>query len=163
VRGDVPNLRRHRALSVLRTALQACAQRADFRVVEFALLGNHLHMVAEAAGAESLGRGMLRLGVRLARGWNRVHARRGTVFAERYHVRALSSPRQVRTVLSYVLCNARRHAERSGVRLASRWVDPFSSGPWFDGWMQRVCDREPWMRELLLTTGWRALGPLPFA
>jgi hypothetical protein len=47
------------------------------------------------------------------------------VFADRFHARALRTPKEVRTALVYVLLNARRH----GIPVAA--PDPYSSGPWF--------------------------------
>jgi hypothetical protein len=58
----------------------------------------------------------------------------GTVFSDRYHARALTSPRAVRHALNYVLNNWRRHGEdRSNT---SRRVDPYSSGVNFAGWKE---------------------------
>src|SRR5687767_5325628 len=104
---------------------------------------------------------------------NRVWDRRGGVFAERYHVRGLKTPREVRNAIAYVVQNARKHAEADGQRLSRYWIDPYSSGIWFDAWRSRPQVREPWMRELereecptraattwLLATGWRRWGLL---
>jgi hypothetical protein len=71
--------------------------------------------------------------------WSHDGIRRGgTVFAERYHVRALTTPRETRNGLGYVLNNLRRHAAQAGTRHAKRWVDPCSSARQFDGWRQPV-------------------------
>jgi hypothetical protein len=43
----------------------------------------------------------------------------------------------VRMALRYVLNNYRRHAAQSKRRCAKGWVDPCSSGIWFDGWSRR--------------------------
>ena len=171
--GDV-SLRRYHPLEVVRGAIRAGGHREDFRVVEFHLLSNHLHLIVEAAGAVALARGMQGLAVRLARGINRALGRSGKLFVERYHARCLRSPREVRATLRYVLLNAHHHAAERGER-RSWWADPYSSGAWFDGWRHRLCPREPWQRELLakprptaaatvwlLTTGWRRWGPLWF-
>jgi REP element-mobilizing transposase RayT len=178
VREGLGSLRRHKALQLLRRAVSASARRADadtFRIIHFNLLSNHVHLVVEAASAAVLARGVQGLSVRLARGWNRIAQRRGKVFAERYHARVLRTPRETRSVLSYVLLNGRKHAAASGVRLASQWIDPYSSAAWFDGWRQPIRADEPWLKELLrepaptvrarvwlLTTGWRRWGLLAF-
>jgi len=83
---------------------------------------------------------MKSLGARLARAVNRVFRRSGPVLADRYHVRVLRTPREVRNALAYVLLNARRHAAQVG-RMVSRAlrIDPASSGRWFDGW-RRIVD-----------------------
>jgi hypothetical protein len=147
--------------------------RKNARVVEFNVLGNHLHLVAEAANRTALSRGMNALGVRLAKNINKVFGRRGELFAARYHVRVLSSPVEVYNVLRYVLLNARHHAADRGETLAEGWVDPFSSGPWFDGWNGPIRGDQPWMRKLarmerptaiartwLLAKAWRKHGLL---
>jgi len=103
--------------------------------VHYSLQGNHAHLIVEAKDRGALGRGMKALGARLARVVNRVFSRAGRVLADRYHVRVLRGPREVRNALRYVLLNARRHAAQAG-RGLSRVVrpDPASSGRWFDGW-----------------------------
>jgi hypothetical protein len=98
------------------------------------------------------------LAVRLARALNRSLGRRGTVFADRYHHRVLTTPRQVRNALGYVLCNARKHRvapHRSG------WLDPLSTAAWFDGWTHGTANDErmtPPPRTWLLRVGWRRAG-----
>lgn len=121
---------------VERTFAAGC-ERGDFRLVHYSLQGNHAHLIVEAKDREALGRGMKALGARLARAVNRVFSRAGRVLADRYHVRVLRGPREVRNALRYVLLNARRHAAQAGRGLRIQRVvkpDPASSGRWFDGW-----------------------------
>jgi REP element-mobilizing transposase RayT len=179
---ELESLRRFKSLRVLRRALLACGQEGPFRVVHFNLLSNHLHLVVEAESAGALSQGMQRLAVRLARGWNRLCGRKGRVFADRYHARVIRTPRQARNTLVYVLCNARHHlshrkgAAERGERLDRGWVDPWSSGVWFDGWRRPPDGREPQVRELLaegrvtpepaswlLRAGWRRHGAIDLA
>lgn len=122
----------------LEQTFAAGCERSDFRLVHYALLGNHAHLIVEARGAEALGRGMMSIGSRLALAVNRVMGRKkGKVVADRYHARLLRTPREVRNALRYVLLNARKHAART-VRKALRAVevvlDPASSARFFDGW-----------------------------
>jgi hypothetical protein len=163
VRKGLGTLRRSKALRVLHTAILAGGHRDAFRICHFNLLGNHLHLIAEADGAEALARGMQGFGVRLARGFNRVLSRSGKLFAERYHARPLKTPREVRNGLAYVLLNMRHH---SAAPLGTYWIDPYSSGAWFDGWRDRVWSDEPAATAAatrwLLTTGWRRWGPIAF-
>ena len=172
LRPEVGSVRRYRTAALARRAI-AAAHKAGFRVLEFSLQGNHLHCLVEAASAVDLARGMQGLAIRLARGWNRVLGRRGTVFAERYHARVLRSPREVRNVLSYILLNARKHAAERGERLSRGWFDTFSSAPWFAGWSAPLPRDEPWMARALdrpcpvaepttwlASTGWQRWGPL---
>jgi hypothetical protein len=135
VRDDVPSLRSVKLVREVERTFAAGCERGEFRLVHYSLQGNHAHLVVEAAGRDALGRGMKALGARLARAVNRVFSRTGRVLADRYHVRVLRGPREVRNALRYVLLNARRHAAQAGRRL-QRAVrpDPASSGRWFDGW-----------------------------
>ena len=66
----IPSLRRERTARVVRAAIAAGGHRGDFRVVHFNVLGNHLHLLVEANGAEALARGMQGLNVRVARRLN---------------------------------------------------------------------------------------------
>ena len=153
----LPNLRRNRTLATLRDVLAAGADRFGFRLVEYSIQSNHLHLVAEADDARSLARGVQGLLVRVAKALNREWALRGKVLRDRYHARILRSPREVRAVLVYVLQNARKH----GAQITG--TDAFSSGPWFCGWLDRVArDARPIAaaRSWLLTTGWRRWGLL---
>src|SRR5438876_2768087 len=101
VRG-LPSLRRARLFPALLRGLGA-ASAATFRVVHYSVQANHVHLLVEAEGTRALGRGMQGLGIRLAKAINRRLGRRGRVWAERYHGRALRTPREVRNGLVYVL------------------------------------------------------------
>jgi len=142
--------------------------------VHYSVQGDHLHALVEADGPQALGRGMKSLGARFALAVNRALGRRGPLLRERYHLRVLASPTQVRNALRYVLLNARRHwAKRRGSRVLPGPVrlDPASSARWFGGWTKgtvgaeeaaRTADqpavRAP--RTWLLAVGWRRLGLL---
>jgi REP element-mobilizing transposase RayT len=159
---------------VERTFARGC-ERSAFRLVHYALQGNHAHMIIEASDRDALGRGMKAIGSRLARAVNRVMRRSGPVLADRYHLRLLETPRQVRAALRYVLLNARRHAAAAGAKLGAARVrlDPASSARWFDGWKRgatlttdssrpgpverpAVARARTW----LLSVGWRRHGLL---
>lgn len=130
VRDGLPSLRRRREFLVVREALSRGADRFGFRLNQFSVQTNHLHLVVEAQGQKSLARGMQGLSIRFAKALNRLWDRKGSVLAQRYHSVVLRSPRQVRNALLYVLNNARKH----GRRMLASVPDPCSSGPWFDGW-----------------------------
>jgi REP-associated tyrosine transposase len=102
-------LRSRRCFRVLAPAFWAASERFGFRVVHFAVMGNHIHLLVEAEGKTSLARGMQGLGVRIARGLNRLMGRRGRVLGDRYHARILRSPTEVKRVRAYQLTNAQRH------------------------------------------------------
>jgi REP element-mobilizing transposase RayT len=103
-----------------------------FRVVHFSVQADHMHLIVEALDKLSLSRGMRSLAIRLARNVNRLVARTGRVWADRWHGRELTTPRTVRTALAYVFGNFRKH--HPNVNLA---VDPFSSAPHF-AWFHRA-------------------------
>jgi REP element-mobilizing transposase RayT len=161
VRRDVPNLRTQRPMMGVRLAFAGGRRRFGFRLVHFSVQGNHLHLIVEAADKRALSRGMQGLAIRLARRVNRALGRSGGMFADRYHARALGSPREVRNALAYVLLNRQRH----GVFAASN-VDPCSSGATFDGWARGFKPAGPLEeaeltaspRSWLLAEGWRRRG-----
>jgi REP element-mobilizing transposase RayT len=129
---DCTGLRRGPAYAALRAALVRANSRGVMRVCHYSLQGNHVHLVCEAPDARTLSRGVRGLLISLARRLNAQRARRGRVFADRYHSHAMKTPSEVRNVLSYVLNNWRRHGEHERQRT---WhIDPYSSACWFDGW-----------------------------
>src|SRR5512140_564153 len=126
LRHEVWNLRTHRCFRALRRAFAGGCARFGFRLVHFSVQGNHVHMIVEAPDAESLGRAMKGLEVRMARALNRVMDRRGPVFADRYHSRLLRSPREAARAVRYVLENWRVHGER-GHWAVPAGIDPYCS------------------------------------
>ena len=89
------SLRSQPVFEALRLAFSA-AHRDDFRVVHFSVQTDHIHLIAEADSSDSLRSGINGLAGRLARALNRVLRRRGAVWGDRYHARALATPREVR-------------------------------------------------------------------
>ena len=128
MRDHVWNLRSRRSFRILARCFWAGADRFGFRLVHYSVQGNHLHLLAEAEDARALGRGMKGLGVRIARGLNRLMSRRGRVLADRYHARILRTPTEVGRAATYVRENAQHHAARRGERLsAPPPPDPYAS------------------------------------
>jgi len=104
---------------------------------------------------------------------NALLGRRGKLFAQRYHARALRTPTEVRSAVRYVLLNGRHHGAERGAVMARGWVDPYSSALWFDGWKAALRVDAPWLKALakagcptaaartwLLKEGWRRGGGL---
>jgi len=120
-------LRGARLYRAVEEAIRECQERFGMRVVHFSVQGNHLHLLVEAEGAQSLSQGMQGLSVRIARAVNRVAGRRGKVFADRYHAHVLRSPREVANALHYVLQNFRHHLRPD---VAPTGIDPCSSAIW---------------------------------
>ena len=171
-RGDVRRLRRGYVLRKVRRALHVVARReAGFRVVHMSIQHNHLHLLVEAENKLALSRGMQAFAISAARAINRSQRRTGKVFAFRYHATAITSRRQTRHALAYVLINNwRRHDEdRRGNRRAARaLVDPYSSSVSFEGWSVGVFavpdDYVPLAvsaaRTWLLREGWKMYGAI---
>jgi putative transposase len=161
----LPSLRAERCIAVLRRAFHLGRERVGFRLVEYAVQPDHLHLLVEADDAQALSRGARALCIRIAKRLNHLLGRTGKVFAERYHARALSSPPEVRRALAYVLLQERRHAAQRGSGLTTK-LDAFSSAPLFDGfvatkpragpWNDTVVRAETW----LLRSGWRRCGKI---
>jgi hypothetical protein len=111
----------------------AGANRRDperFRIVHFSVQHDHVHLIVEASDAWALSSGMRSVAIRAARYVNELVMRKGRFWADRWFGRALTSPRQVRNALVYVLQNFRKHARAR----CPGGVDPYSSGLEFDGW-----------------------------
>jgi REP element-mobilizing transposase RayT len=119
---EAGHLRLAKVFPALRDALRA-ASMPRFRVVHFSVQSNHVHLIIEAETRQALIRGVQGLAMRLARTINRCRARRGPACADRYHARALTTPREVRNALLYVLNNFKKHDTRA------RGIDLCSSGP----------------------------------
>lgn len=64
-----PSVRRDRTVRIVRAAI-ADSQRDDFRIVEFNVLSNHLHLIVEATNQHTLARGMHGLAIRIAKRMN---------------------------------------------------------------------------------------------
>ena len=160
--GGLPSLRSDRYAAGIFDAIGG-AHTTRFRVTDFSVQTNHLHAIVEADGADVLGEAMHRLAGRIVRRTNAAMGRKGQLFDERYHAHVLRTPREVRNALRYVLNNARRHAAKDHYFFAPDWIDPYSSGPHFDGWRDpprpprvRCVTLEPrtWLRRV----GWRRWG-----
>jgi hypothetical protein len=93
---------------------------------------DHVHLIVEAESKTALSSGMRGFAIRAARRLNRdgLRRRKGRVWGDRYHRHDLATPPEVRHALVYVLANGVKHgATAPGER------DPFSSAPWFDGYV----------------------------
>ena len=162
------SLRSSRLFRRILASLARAKERFGTRIVHFSVQSDHVHLLVEAASKTALCRAMKGLAVRLARAVNRELGRTGAVLRDRYHARLLTTPRQTRNAIAYVLCNARKHAVAPPI---PGWLDPCSSAPTFDGWSRTIC-RVDWAvdgmavaapatpRVWLLRIGWRRGGLL---
>jgi len=167
-------LRSQHVFPTLCLAIRGATERDSrhFRVVHFSVQWDHVHLIVEASDARALSAGVRSFVIRVARYVNELVGRRGRLWADRWHGRELTSPRQVRNALVYVLANFRKHARG---RLAPG-VDAYSSAAHFDGWrgfdagaeLPRAGPRlhrafAPWVavsrsKTWLGGTGWRRSG-----
>ncbi len=132
LRAGIPSLRGTALYGAVRGALAAGRERFGFRLVHYSVQSNHLHLIVEAGDRRALARGMQGLTIRIARAVNRRLGRTGGIFGDRYHARALGTPRAVRHALAYVLLNASKHGGARAV--PAGFLDPCSSAAWFEGW-----------------------------
>ena len=167
VRKDVPSLRGSRLFRRLRAAFAKARDRFGFRLTHYSVQGNHVHLIAEAQNRRALSRGLQGLNIRIAKAVNRVHARHGRVFEQRYYARPLTTRLQVRRALVYVLFNERHHLAQRGLSLPHWRLDDYSSAHEF-----RHFEPDPELpppqivpqettaapQSYLLRLGWRRLG-----
>ena len=172
VRRDIANLRARKRSQVIRRSLARSCHKPGFRIVDWSILGNHLHLIVEADGREALGKGMQGFGISMAKSLNALAKRKGPVFIERYHLALLHTPSQVRRARSYVIANYRKHCAERREKLPRGFVDgDHSSWAWFDGWkdlpayMKKRAKQERAGPALaarpqgwLLQTGWKRRG-----
>ncbi|MBT8495803.1 MAG: hypothetical protein KJO07_22360 [Deltaproteobacteria bacterium] len=150
----VGKVSRRRRYQVIRRALNHGSQRPGFRVCHFSIARSSAHFVIEADDPGHLHRGMTGLLVRLARGLNRVGARRGQVFPDRYRHRVMSSPAQVHRTLSQLV--KRPPPPQS---IPSSFTAPQLLGLPAPGRSDNPALAPPSCH--LLARAWRRLGPLP--
>jgi putative transposase len=127
VREHVWNLRNPHCFEVIANALAGVNGRGVIRIIHFAVLGNHLHVIVEAANSAALARGMSGLMIRIAKRLNRLLACRGPVFEDHYHSHPLRNPTEAARAISYVVGNFARHTLRRGEAMQAVEADPFSS------------------------------------
>jgi REP element-mobilizing transposase RayT len=176
---DIGTLRRLDMYRACRKALVTVLGRDAFRIVHISLQDGHLHLMVEADDERALAKGMQAFEISAARHINQAmtkrcrRVRRGRVFSDRYHARAITTPLAARHALAYVINNWRRHGKDRDIDLMFLDVDPFSSGASFLGWKERdaridrgeTLDGEPPLvvsppQTWLLSNGWTKYGPI---
>lgn len=144
---DMPSLRQARVVRVIAHAMRQVhdlRQDGEFRIAQFSIQDTHVHLLAEAADARALARGMASLSIRIARAINPVLGRDGKVWQDRYDARELTTPKEVRDALVYVLLGSIKHKPD---RIAAGRKQPSTSelvdvrctsAPWFDGFAPAI-------------------------
>ncbi|HEY4242391.1 MAG TPA: transposase [Kofleriaceae bacterium] len=144
------SLRTRDLYRAIRKATIVVGRTQAMRVVHASVQSNHVHMLVEANDQRALAKGMQGFQISAAKQINRVLARSGRVFGDRYHAHVLKTPRETRNALVYVLNNWRKH----GVH-AETVIDPFSSADCFDGWREGAWERdEKWRLRVEAPKSW---------
>jgi putative transposase len=141
LRAGLGSLRSQFLYPTVRIAISRATRHAPdrFRIVHYSVQSNHVHLIVEASERRALTAGVHGLEARLTRYINQLLNRRGALWADRWHGRALASPREVRNALVYVLANFRKHASRA----VPHGADPCSSAMWFHGFHGLDMQRGP--------------------
>jgi putative transposase len=148
-----PSLRTQRALRAVHQQLARLLRRdGTFRVNHFSLQETHLHMIVESDDRVALWRGVQWLAARIARAVNKIYGRSGSLWRDRYHRHDLTTPREVKNCLVYVLFNVRKHGLLPWITPTARGAPAFdlcSSSAWFEGFDERAGPYVADVRELL--------------
>ena len=139
----VGNLRRRCVYQAIREATLTTARREDFRIVQLSIQRTHVHLLVEAKHKAALAKGMQGFQISAAKHLNAAISkgrpgprRRGSVFPDRYYAEIITSPRQARHTLSYVMNNWRKHEEDRKPATRGWRIDWFSSAATFPGWAE---------------------------
>jgi len=176
----VGNLRRRCVYQAIREATLTTARREGFRIVHLSVQRTHIHLIVEADDKCALASGMQGFQISAAKHLNAAIGkgkpgprRRGTVFPDRYYAEIITSPRQARHTLAYVMLNFRKHREDQAEPMSSWKLDWFSSAIVFPGWAEYGDEAFLWRgpptydplivyqpRTWLLREGWRKAGTI---
>lgn len=104
---------------------QACRRLKRFgvHVIQFAMLGDHIHMIIEARNNPTLASGMKSITGTFAKRFE-------TRFKGRYHLQVITTPTQMKSAYKYVLLNFAKHSKQPP------HIDPYSSGSAFTAWAE---------------------------
>ena len=180
--GAVGNLRRRVTYRAIREATLTTARREDFRIVHVSIQRTHVHLLVEANHKDALASGMQGFQISAAKHLNAAISkgkpgarRRGSVFPDRYHAEIITSPRQARHALAYVLQNWRKHGEDRAAPMSTWRIDWFSSAAMFPGWAEYGEEAFPLRGPLthdplvvyqpktwLLREGWKKAGSISY-
>jgi REP element-mobilizing transposase RayT len=147
----MPNLRGMKTYPVVVDAIRESSKK-KFRICHFAVEPNQYHLFIEADSTEDISEGMKGLNCRITRAVNKLHHRRGMIWADRYHAHECKGRMETRNVLAYVLLQHQHHdREATG-------IDRCSSGFWFRDWgpppmnvVPPVVPPQTWLANI----GWR--------
>jgi putative transposase len=175
--GAVGDLRRRFTYRAIRQATLTTARREGFRIAHLSIQRTHVHLLVEADDKDALASGMQGFQISAAKHLAAISKgkpgprRRGTVFPDRYHAEIITSPRQARHALSYILNNWRKHQEDRAAPMSTWTIDWFSSAAMFPDWTEYGDEAFLWRgpptyeplpvyrpRTWLLREGWKKHG-----
>jgi len=176
----VGNLRRRCVYQAIRQATLTTARREDFRIIHLSIQRTHVHLIIEANDRRALSSAMQGFQISAAKHLNAAISkgktgprRRGTVFPDRYHAEIITSPRQARHTLAYVMNNFRKHHEDRAAPVSTWKLDWYSSAISFPGWSEYGDEAFLWRgpstydplivyqpRTWLLREAWKKVGSI---
>ncbi|MBT3235287.1 MAG: hypothetical protein HN353_04995 [Bdellovibrionales bacterium] len=124
VHKNIPNLRQKTFYRFFRQAVIK-ARIQGVRVIHFAIVKNHLHLLVEAQDNQSLSRGVRSLLISYAMRINRHLGRKGGIFTDRFNMEVIKFPKRMRYLLAYIFKNSAKHQKIAFT------VDGYSSMPIF--------------------------------
>jgi putative transposase len=161
---NLPSFRQQRVYAMLTDVIRAQRRRRykdTFRLVDFTVQRNHLHLIveadtekSEAEGYKALRSGVSGLVIAFARRLNMMLGRHGSVWADRYHRHDLKTPKETWNGLGYVFTNFTHHGERT---FGDGALDVYSSACVFEGWDERKFiphERDLWRWPVCVPNTW---------
>lgn len=97
------------------------ARRKGLKIIHYTLEYNHIHLLVEASDKSVVHQGMQALGISLSKRINKIKGVTGSVYKHRYHLRKITSPRELKNVLHYIFNNGIHHSRTKSI------LDPYNS------------------------------------
>jgi len=128
LRDGMPNLRTRKGYAAVRAAFEKFATLDGFRLVHYAAMSNHIHLLVESDSTHALSTGMRKIAHSISRRLNALSVRTGRgwlgrVFADRYFTHVMGSPTEMQRALRYLFTQAQHHLGHA----SSTVPDAFSS------------------------------------
>lgn len=108
VRENKADIQNKRILKALHYAIRR-ARLKGLKIVHYTLEYNHVHLLVESVDNKILHKGMQAFGITIAKAINKIKRTKGAVYKNRYHLRVIDSPRQLKNVLHYIFSNGVKH------------------------------------------------------
>ncbi len=142
----LPSLRQNDLFNEFKNSL-TLAKKKGLKVVHYALLGNHIHMIVESYDNKTLSRGMQSFGISFAKaikrfkkvndlvaGKSNKSEMKQPIFNGSYHLRIVRTPTEMKRLLQYVLLNPVKHKQ------VNAYLDKFTTACFFNSW-EDLCGR----------------------